>query len=271
MRRNTPLFAGLVALLLLVFGILELIEAIKGLNSIGSATGSIASYAKGAITFELVLSIIIIISTLISLTMAITTAEDKSLFCSTGVVLTIFTLGSIIDTFVAYGLIKKIMGAYATFPGVGIAKLVFLFFTLLLLAIGLLMLGSYEFDSKGPGVLAGASASLVIVCIISFIAMDSNTSGLTIAAAIIFLFATLLSFAEYLSSYSSSFSYSNSSSNSNKYTYNEDTDSFEEVDQSQNYDNDASTQLRKLKSLLDDGIITTEEYEEKRKKYVDKL
>ena len=101
--------------------------------------------------------------------------------------------------------------------------------------------------------------------------MDSNTSGLTIAAAIIFLFATLLSFAEYLSSYSSSFSYSNSSSNSNKYTYNEDTDSFEEVDQSQNYDNDASTQLRKLKSLLDDGIITTEEYEEKRKKYVDKL
>lgn len=270
MRRNAPLFAGLVALLLLVFGILELIGAIKGLNSIGSATGSIASYAKGAIIFELVLSIIIIVSTLISLTLAITTAEDKSLFCSTGVVLTIFTLGSIIDTFVAYGLIKKIMGNYATFPGISIAKLVFLFFTLVLLVIGLLMLGSYEFDSKGPGVLAGASASLLIVCIISFIAMDSNTSGLTIAATIVFLLAILLSFAEYLSSYSSSFSYSNSSSNSGKYTYNEDTDSFEEVDHSQNYD-DASAQLRKLKSLLDDGIITTEEYEEKRKKYVDKL
>ena len=34
---------------------------------------------------------------------------------------------------------------------------------------------------------------------------------------------------------------------------------------------DASEQLRKLKKLFDDGVITAEEYEEKRKKYVDKL
>ena len=269
MRKNAPLLAGLTAFLMLVFGILELIQAIRGLNSISGGNNEIASYARGAIVFELIMSIIIILSSLISLTMALKNAEAKSLYYSTGVVLTLFTLGSIIDTFIAYGLLRKILGDYASFPGSSIAKLVFLFIALLLLIIGLFMLRSYLYDSKGGGVLAGASVSLLVVCIISFTVMNSDTDGITIASTIIFLLATILSCAEYINSYGYD-DYSYSSTNSTQYKYDASTDTFIETKPSVS-DNDASEQLRKLKKLFDDGIITAEEYEEKRKKYVDKL
>lgn len=275
MRKNAPLCAVVTALAFVVYSILKIVQAIKVLNSFGTYTNDIVSFTKGAIVFELIVAIFILIMGVVVIAMSLKMFDDKPLYAATGVLLGIFTLASIIDIFVAYSLLKKMLGDYASMPGASIAQLIFLFIALVLIIAGLFLNGSYMSDDKAGIVFIIACACLIICIIIAFANMDSNTAGLTIASTIFLLFGLLLAGFEYINSYGSS-GYTNSShasTGTTKSTMASFADNYDiPIEKASNTkEEDASTQLRKLKSLLDDGIITTEEYEEKRKKYVDKL
>lgn len=266
MRKNAPLCAVVTALAFVVYSILKIVQAIKVLNSFGTYTNDIISFAKGAVVFELISAIIILIMGVIIIVMSLKMVDDKPLYAATGALLGILTLASIIDFFVAYSLLKKMLGDYASMPGASIAQLVFLFIALVLIIVGLFLNGSYMNDDKAGIVFIIACACLIICSIITFANMNSDTAGLTIASAIFLLFGLLLAGFEYINSYGGSGYVYKKTVTHDSY----DSSSYSSPSTNSNVD-DPSEQLRKLKKLLDDGVITTEEYEEKRKKYVDKL
>lgn len=266
MRKNAPLCAVVTALAFVVYSILKIVQAIKVLNSFGTYTNDIISFAKGAVVFELIAAIIILIMGVIIIIMSLKMVDDKPLYVATGALLGILTLASIIDFFVAYSLLKKMLGDYASMPGASIAQLVFLFIALVLIIVGLFLNGSYMSDDKAGIVFIIACVCLIICTIITFANMNSDTAGLTIASAIFLLFGLLLAGFEYVNSYGSSgYAYKKTITDDSY-----DSSSYSSQSTNSNID-DPSEQLRKLKKLFDDGIITAEEYEEKRKKYIDKL
>jgi len=267
MRKNAPLCAVVIALAFVVYSILKIVQAIKVLNSFGTYTNDIISFAKGAVVFELIAAIIILIMGVIIIVMSLKMVDDKPLYAATGALLGILTLASIIDFFVAYSLLKKMLGDYASMPGASIAQLVFLFIALVLIIVGLFLNGSYMSDDKAGIVFIIACVCLIICTIITFANMNSDTAGLTIASAIFLLFGLLLAGFEYINSYGSSSGYAYKKTVTHD-SY--DSSSYSSPSTNNNVD-DPSEQLRKLKKLFDDGIITAEEYEEKRKKYIDKL
>ena len=268
MRKNAVLFGCLTALAFVIVGILELISSIKGFNQLGSGSGDVYSFARGALTFELIASVILLGASSISLAIISKNRNDKPIYASTLSILSLFTLSSIIDTFVAFELAKKMMGPYSgdiSMPGVGIAKLIFLFLALALFGVGFFLLKSYYHDDKAGGVAAAGAACLIICCIFAFASMDGNSDGLIITATIFLLIGCLLAATEYINSYGSSGFrpriHYNTSSN-----YAQPSQSYNSSSK-----NGAADELRKLKELYDDGVITSEEYNEKRKKYIDEL
>ncbi len=271
MRRNAVLFGCLTALAFAVVSILQIISAIKGLSDLGSGSGEIYYFAKGAIIFELLASIALLITCLVSIGIVFKDGTDKRIYYSTTSILTLFTITSIIDTFLAYTLLLKMAGPYADYismPGTGVAKLIFLFIAVILFATGDFLLRSIVHDDKAGAVLATGSGCLVVCCIISFAAMDSNTGGLVIAATIFLLIGCLLALAEFVNSYAGGYSTRTSVTHHTSSSYR--PYSYTPVSSNEDGDN-AAEELRKLKKLYDDGVITAQEYEEKRKKYVDKL
>ena len=267
MRKNAVLFGCLTALAFAIVGVLELISSIKGFNQLGSGSGDVYSFARGALTFELIASVILLGASSISLAIISKNRNDKPIYASTLSILSLFTLSSIIDTFVAFELAKKMMGPYSgdiSMPGVGIAKLIFLFLALALFGVGFFLLKSYYHDDKAGGVAAAGAACLIICCIFAFASMDGNSDGLIITATIFLLIGCLLAATEYINSYGSGFRPRIHYSTSSNYA---------QPSQSNNSSNksDAADELRKLKELYDDGVITSEEYNEKRKKYIDEL
>ena len=267
MRKNAPLCAVVTALAFVVYSILTIVQAIKALNSFGTYTNDIISFTKGVVVFELIVAIIILIMGVVIISMSLRMVDDKPLYAATGVLLGIFTLAFIIDIFLAYSLLKKILGDYASMPGASIAQLIFLFIALVLIIAGLFLNGSYMNDDKAGIVFILACVCLIICTIITFANMDSNTAGLTIASTIFLLFGLLLAGYEYINSYGGSgYKPHKTVTHSSYNSY-----SYSNPSPSSSSPSDASEPLRKLKKLFDDGIITAEEYEEKRKKYVDKL
>lgn len=271
MIKRAPVFAGLTALIFTIFGILQMVSAIKALSAYsayGSYGGSYMSFAKGTMVFELIATIVILLISMILMIMAVKDASEKSLYGTTAGLLGTLTLYSIIDTFLAYSLLKKMFGDYVSMPGSGIAKLVFLFLAMILIIAGLLTLGSYANDDKAGIVFIIAVGCLLFCCIISFAAMDRFTDGLTITSTVFLLLALLSAGFEFINSYGYSGYVSTTPktvhhTTYNPYSYNQPS--------SKSGNEDAAEELRKLKQLYDDGLITSEEYNEKRKKYVDKL
>lgn len=266
MKKNAPLFAGITAFIFIVYSILVFVQSIKGLNALDSYSSEYASFARRAVVFELIVAIIILLLSGAVLVMSIRMVNDKALYAATGSLLGVFTLGSIIDIFVAYSLLKKLLGNRASMSGASIAQLVFLFIALVFIVVGLFVINSYINEDKAGVVFIIGCVCLVICSIISLASMDSYTSGLTITSNIFLLLGLLSAGYEYINSYGDSGYKPHkivTHSSYNSYSYSDPSPS--------SSPSDASEQLRKLKKLFDDGVITAEEYEEKRKKYVDKL
>lgn len=269
MKKNPLLFACLTAFLFFVVGIIELIGAIKGLNQIGS--GDIFSFARGVLVFELISAIILLAASIISIAIIIMVDGDNPIYASSAAMLSLFTLSSIIDTFLSYALLKKMAGAYSDYismPTVGVVKLVLLFIAILLFIVGFFLLKSYTTEDKACGVFAAGTGCLLVCCVLAFTTMDRNTDGFTITSTIFLLIGCLLGITEFLNSYGYSGRRLNTPNYHHSSSYNPHSYSNPTVNRGEK---DSVDELRKLKELYDEGIITSEEYNEKRKKYVDKL
>ena len=283
MKKNARLFAGISAFMFIIPIVIFSVQCANAISDLKSFGDSVIEYARGSIVFELVMAVFIIITCLATLLMVYEYASERALYISTSVTLTFIIALIISDTFISIELLRKIYGDFITMPGIGIAKLVFLFLAVLLIFVGNCFRGTLHHEDKSNWFMIGALTCVFICCIFAFTSMNKDTSGLNIAFTILLTLSILTCVLEFLNAYIGNsnrikkVSVNQTVSNSIPASTNqpEPKTSQETTLQQQASLNkvevDPGTELRKLKSLLDDGVITTEEYEEKRKKYVDKL
>lgn len=258
MKKNAQLFGGITAFLVLVFALLQAIIVIKALSTTSSYSQQISNYFNGILVFELISSILLMASCTVTLGMIFKSSESKAIYFSTTATFTIYTLFLIIDTFLAYALLRT-FDESVNMPALGIAKLVFLFLAFFLFTIGLFLYKSLFNEDKACSVFAAGIGCLIVCCVLAFFAMSNTTGGLEIAGTVIMLSGCLSALLEYINSYGINGHHS--------YSVNQNTT----ITNVSNNSGDAATQLHNLKKLYDEGVITAEEYEEKRKKYIDKL
>lgn len=268
MKKNAPLCTGITAIIFFIYSILSMVQSGRALSSLSDLpnVGGYVSFARGIAVFDLIVTIIILLVSVVLFVLAIKRVADKALYATTGSLIGFYSLTSIIEVFLAYGLLKKMFGDNISMPGASIAQLIFLFIALIFAIAGLFTLKSFMYEDKAGIVFIISCVSLIVCLIINFANMNSNTEGLTIVTSIFILIGLLSAGFEYINSYGSSgYKYKKPTTH---YGYHPSSYS---SPSSSSGNEDATEQLRKLKKLLDDGIITSQEYEEKRKKYVDKL
>lgn len=263
MRKNTPLFAALTSLLLAVAFIIDVVTAIRGLNNIGNYSGYVADYARKVIVFELIMTVVLIVSCVTTLSIIAKLGNSKTVYVSSSITFSLISLYSIVDTFLAYELLKKMIGDYASIPGTGVAKLVFLFIAIILILVSLALQKSLMYEDKANILMVLACLCLLVCCIISFTAMDKSTDGAVVTSTIFLTLGVMVGGYLFINSYGDD-------------GYRPQTvSSYHETKkysgQSTTKSDDPAEQLKKLKELYDSGVITNEEYTEKRKKYIDKL
>lgn len=268
MRKNAPLYTGITAFIFFIYSILSMVQSIRALSKLSDLpnVGGYVSFARGIAVFDLIVTIIILLVSVVLFVLALKRVADKALYATTGSLIGFYSLTSIIEVFLAYGLLKKMLGDYASMPGASIAQLIFLFIALIFAIAGLFTLKSLMNEDKAGIVFIISCVSLIVCLIINFANMNSSTEGLTIVTSIFLLFGFLSAGFEYINSYGSSgYRYKKPTTH---YGYHPSSYS---SPSSSSGNEDAAEELRKLKKLYDDGVITSEEYNEKRKKYVDKL
>lgn len=264
MKRNAHLFGSLTSLFLTVTFIIGIVVSIKGLSSLSSYSGSIIDFSKGIITFELIMSIVLLISCIITISIILKYGGNKTIYVSSSITFSSLALYSIVDTFLAFELLKKMIGNYAYLPGETIAKLVLLFVALLLALISLSLQKTLMHDDKANYLMIIACLCLMTCCIISFAAMSEGTDGTTISSTIFLTLGVVSGGYLFINSYA----HYGTSQKTTTTSYSA-SKNYNEPSTSKNID--PVEQLKMLKELYDTGVITSEEYTEKRKKYIDEL
>ena len=258
MKKYLHLIADIVGLLLVVTFILEMVGIISSLKDISGYSGPTFEGTRGLLIFELVTVILIILSCLY---VFVCKRYEKRIYVAVGIPFALISLRAIIDTFWAFGIIKNVYPYSISMPGMAIAKLVFLFIALLTLIIGIWLEGSFTNDDKANIFMIVALVAIFICCILSFASMNSSTEGLTIVANVLLTISVVVGIALYVISFIKEEAPHKATYKTGEIVY--------PLPSKDN--NDPVEQLKKLKELFDSGVITAEEYEEKRKKYVDKL
>ena len=285
MKKNASLFATLTSLLFIITFIFNIVSAIKALSDLSGTTlgGKLGEYMRSCLVFELIAGILLLILAIVTIILMARSASDKSLYVSTSITLGVLSIYSIIDTFLAYGLLKKMYGDYVSMPGGSIAKLILLFIAVILIAVSLFLQSSYVNDDKANIPMIMACVCLFICCIIAFGSMDSYTTGLIITTTVFLLLSVISAGYFFINSYGedprkarkrySSSTYRPSSTSSYNNLYNSPSTGRVSLAKSPSTTSDVDpvVKLRELKKLLDDGVISQDEYELKRKKYIDKL
>ena len=155
---------------------------------------------------------------------------------------------------------------------------------LAVLIIGISLFVDFDSHKTAKKIICGLGMIVSVVAeILSVISGESN-NGFTITI-VVFTFISMFVTFVYCVTDENTLGYSNSQSSVSKVTSNSEyrytqqqrpmpTKYESSVGSKETYkpnNVNPMEELRKLKSLFDDGIITKEEYEEKRKKYIDKL
>ena len=260
-----PILVGIAAFLLTAVFILVLVGAIINFKDLDtrSYTSQYREALKGLYIFEIVSASLILLSCLYSFYSLATKKDEKRLYVSLCVPFALYTISSIIDTFWSFKIYNSVAYPRISMPGSNIAELVFLFIALIALVVGIWLQGSFKNDDKANYFTTAGMGSLFVYSIISLCNTNISLKGvLPTIIVIIYLMAIVISAVAFIISFT------------------KDDDSPKPVYRLGNVvyphpieveSDDAAEQLRKLKKLFDDGVITAEEYEEKRKKYVDKL
>ena len=287
---NNKLIAIRVTLVfLLITSIFLLIDGIKAVDIINdynpSYYGIYYSDLKAIAVVELVFAIFILIFGLIALIVSFASQSEKSPHNMLLFVILLAAIQKIVAVFQAISLVNSISPG-ADIGATPVLMLVFLILAALLVVIAMFCVANDSFKGAG-GVGIVAALLFVVVMIISLATGDSGEamaiiySVLFIISMIIFGIASGIAAAEgsyyYYRSvanhYHSAPKPVNSASTPTNVSGQSEMStplSKENSNQEQKGDDPAEA-LKKLKQLFDTGVITEEEYQEKRKKYIDKL
>ena len=270
MNKYLHLLAGIIGSLLLVVFTLDLVGAIIAIKDIAEyerpsgviGYPDIVSSTKGLYIFELVSAIIILLACIYIFVCVFGKKDEKKVYASILIPFTLLIISTIIDTFWAFKILQTAAGRSISMPGAGIAKLVFLFIGFISIIASIWLQGSFVHDGKANVFAIVSMFALFVCCIISFVNMNYSVGALVTISTIFLTLSIIVALALFIISYIPENITTHTTYKTGEIVYPRP----KEVES-----DDTAEQLRKLKTLFDDGIITAEEYEEKRKKYVDKL
>lgn len=271
-NKNVKAIALLTYVCYFVFAIMSLILAIQGLDVLKSSSGSMPSSYISAFRSSLIVTLIGTIAVILILLIGVgkSLTGSKSFVSAASSVLVILIFADLLTSII-------LMGATSTSPdALTIVGIVFEIIAFLLSIASVFYCASTD-KGKDFGV-AGFAASLIMFVIqIIVLATNAPSGSLAILKTVFLMLAlvgSLLGFGMltyYNSNKPSVQQVSNPLPQQSEHREMEPTPVNKEEPKVQSSSDDPVAQLEKLKNLLDKGVITKEEYEEKRKKYVDML
>ena len=252
----TKIVAGIAACIACIAVVFYIINGIDALTELAEYEGDYITAAKGLSIFQLVMAIIILLSGVATAIMGFAPSVSKkntiSALIGVGVLTACEKLASIIGSII---IVKKYLFPDATLSGTSITTIIFVVLALLFL-VGALFMIRFKKSIQGAALGSMGSLWLVVVFIIS-ISSGTDSNGFTILYLVFILIAMLMMIITFAMS---------GVKEPHKVVYAGHESVIEEKPT-----HDSAEELLKLKKLLDAGAITQEEYEEKRKKYVDCL
>lgn len=272
---------------LLITSIFLLIDGIKAVDIINDYDpyyyGSYYSSIKAIAVVELVFAIFILLFGLIALIVSFASQSEKSPHNMLLFVILLAAIQKIVATFQAIGLVNEISPG-ADIGATPILMLVFLILAALLVVIAMICVANDSFKAAG-GIGIVVALLFVVVMIIS-LATGENSEAMAIIYMVLFILSMIIfgiasgiavaegsyyrSVANYYHSAPKPVNSASTPTNVSGQSEMSATSSKENSNHEQKGDDPAEA-LKKLKQLFDTGIITEEEYQEKRKKYIEKL
>ena len=251
--------AGITASIISLAVIFYIVNVIDALTELAEFDGEFFSATKRLSIFQLVMAVIILLCGVFIAVSSFNPSVNKNsvitFLLGTGLLIALEKLISVIWAFV---IAKKYIGPGVSLSTSSIITVVFICLTLLFMLAAILLIRKKK-ETQGALIGAGGSLWFLIVIIIT-ISSGTDSNGFTILYLIFLIIASImmivtfgLSIAKESHKLVSIGSVPSSTSNEVKPTP------------------DCAEELLKLKKLLDAGAITQEEYESKRKKYVDSL
>ena len=253
---------GVAASLFSLAVIFYIINAIDAIADLSEYSGSYVEAARTLSIFQLIMEIIILAMGILAIVccFAPSISKKRALNSIFGVAFLI-PLEKMISVIAGFNIIKKYAYPSAELDGTSIVIIVFIIITLILMVAALITNQVVKNPIFGPAFGIAGTISFLVVMILVFVNSEQST-GFTTLYMIFTLIAVLTAIPGLIFAML----------NDKKMAY-----SYHSVTPSPAMENkplaqkDNAEELLKLKKLLDAGAITQEEYEEKRKKYVDCL
>ena len=271
-NKNVKAVALLTYVCYFVFAIMSLILAIQGLDALKSSSGILPSSYISAFRSSLIVTLIGIIGVILILLIGVgkSLTGSKSFVSATSSVLTVLTFADLLSAIILMGATSTSGGALVI---VGIVFEVIAF----LLSIASVFYCATTEKGKDFGVTGFAASLIMFVIQIITLATNAPSGALAILKAVFLMLSLVMSLlgfgmlTYYQSNKPSAQQVSSPLPQPSEPREVVVTPVSKEEPKVQPSSDDPVAQLEKLKNLLDKGVITKEEYEEKRKKYVDML
>ena len=281
--------------IMMIFIFVDVGEGCKSLSEMhygySSYLDGLINQTKGIVIAELIFAIVTTILVIVTFAVSFRSYSFDAL-PSNRLCITICSIvvQKLVAVFQTLALAEYIAGQKISLPGETVVCIIFLFLSLLALIISIAC-KVYDSDKGSAGFTLAAALILLIVIIISLVSSKESTTMATVYSVFfiimclgLIVFESILlfdgtSYYHYSpvnkshSSYSSkSYDFINTNNGVKKESVitSQPVQSASEPSKKETFD-DPTEALKKLKNLLDEGIITEEEYKEKRKKYIDKL
>lgn len=235
--------------------IFYIINGVDGLTDLSEYSGDYFSAVRGVTIFELVMAILILAMSIITMIFSFTPSFSKKRALNSifGVV-TMISLEKIVSIISGYIILKKYLYPYVSLSALSIVTVVFIIITLASMVFALT--SSWFIKKTIVGIISGITGTVsFLIAMILVLVNSSQSTGFSTLYMIFTLIAVLIMIIGLIFS---------TLDDKPKSVANTSTPIMEAS-------KDSAEELLKLKKLLDAGAISQEEYEEKRKKYVDSL
>ena len=253
---------GVAASLFSLAVIFYVINAIDAIADLSEYSGSYAEAAKSLTVFQLIMEIIILAIGILAIVccFAPSISKKRALNSIFGVAFLI-SLEKMISVIAGYNIIKKYVYPSAELDSTSIVIIIFIIITLILMVAALITNQVVKNPILGPAFCIAGTISFLVVIILVFVNSEQST-GFSTLYMIFTLIAVLTAIPGII--------FAMLNDKKTAYSYHSVTPA-PAMENKPFAQKDNAEELLKLKKLLDAGAITQEEYEEKRKKYVECL
>lgn len=280
MNKLSRTIALITYLLFFVFAILSLVSSIQGLSALNAISGEsnkILSSLRGMFITSLLAVIGIVIALATGTTYSVKNYSGH--VATLGSVFAIYLLSDLISGFIGLSILDG-----TTIPATVVITIIVEIIALISAFVSIGFSSSSERNNEG--IVSGIiTALLLLIAVIITMSSTTISSTLTVMGYVFLILSILGSGLFYLVKYNENIEAlrarvlkkmhekdaTEKNQKANDYPISDETSVVREEPKVQPSSDDPVAQLEKLKNLLDKGVITKEEYEEKRKKYVDML